>query len=70
MEDRDKLYLALQTLKNGVEYAFDNAEVNETSFNDIKWVTGVDAGGSAVTTTTCPHSEITWTLVKAEMDKL
>ena len=44
---------------------------NEEDFNNkITWNTGVDESGTAITTETCPHSEITWTKVKAEMDKL
>ena len=31
---------------------------------------GEDSDKNAITTTTCPYSEITWTKVKAEMDKL
>ena len=42
----------------------------EEDFNNIEWVTGADENGDAITTTTNPHSELTWTKVKAEMDKL
>ena len=38
--------------------------------NKIEWTTGVDEIGSTIFTTTNPHSEITWTKVKEEMDKL
>ena len=33
-------------------------------------VSGVDEIGSAIQSTTCPHSEITWTKVSEEMSKL
>ena len=43
---------------------------NENDFNNnVQWVTG-ENNGTAITTGTCPHSEITWTKVKEEMDKL
>jgi len=38
--------------------------------NNIEWKTGVDSNGITTSTTTNPHSELTWTKVKAEMDKL
>jgi len=71
-----KMITAIKTLKPNVEYfyssekSFSIGESTEEDFNKIEWVTGEDSGGSAITTTTCPHSEITWTKVKAEMDKL
>ena len=43
---------------------------SESDFNKIEWVTGADENGDAVTTTTNPHSELSYTAVKAEMDKL
>jgi hypothetical protein len=43
---------------------------SESDFNNnVQWVTG-DNDGTAITTGTCPHSEITWAKVKEEMDKL
>ena len=33
-------------------------------------IADLDIDGGMISTTTCPHSEITWTKVKAEMDKL
>ena len=43
---------------------------SESDFNNIEWVTSADENGDAITTTTNPHSELTWTKVKEEMDKL
>ena len=43
---------------------------NEEDFNKIKWKTGVDENGITIDTLINPHPEITWPLVKAEMDKL
>ena len=69
MTDIEKLIKSINTLKPDTEFTFSANEVNEETYNTIKWNTGVD-NGTAITTTTNPHSEITWTLVKAEMDKL
>jgi len=44
--------------------------MTEEEFNKVLWKTGENEIGEAITTNTCPHSEITWTAVKAEMDKL
>ena len=46
-------------------YTFKDNDFN----NNVTWNTGVD-GEKAVTTKINPHSEITWTKVKEEMDKL
>ena len=37
--------------------------------NNVNWITGVSENGLAITTKTCPYS-LTWTQIKAEMDKL
>lgn len=70
----DKMMTAIKILKTDVEYAYstdnDLGASTEEDFNKIEWKTGEDSQGSAITTNTCPHSEITWTLLKAEMDKL
>jgi hypothetical protein len=42
----------------------------EDDFNNVQWKTGEDEYLRMIYTTTCPHSEITWTKVKTEMDKL
>jgi len=74
MEILEKLNKAITTLKADAEYVFDyngnNIVVNEETFNTIKWKTGEDENEFAILTDTNPHSEITWTAVKAEMDKL
>ena len=70
MDDIKKFITATRILKSNVEMVF-NSEINtEEDFNKVQWVTGTDENGSAITTTSCPHSEITWTKVKEEMDKL
>jgi len=71
MSNIDKFYKALFILKPNVEATLstENDEITETDFDKIEWNTG-EENGIAITTTTNPHSEITWPLVKAEMDKL
>tara|TARA_R100000353_G_scaffold147368_1_gene105945 strand:+ start:500 stop:724 length:225 start_codon:yes stop_codon:yes gene_type:complete len=74
MEILDKLHKAITTLKSDAEYTFDydgdNIVVNEETFKTIKWKTGEDENEISILSDTNPHSEITWTKVKEEMDKL
>jgi len=70
MNNHQKFEKAITTLKAGVEYTYeDDAPVTQELFNKIRWKTGENSAG-AIESTTCPHSEITWTLFKAEYDKL
>tara|TARA_R100000329_G_scaffold149049_1_gene138944 strand:- start:1075 stop:1293 length:219 start_codon:yes stop_codon:yes gene_type:complete len=71
IEDNNfKCMKAIQTLKPNTECVIRHPIDNEANFNKIEWVTGTDDTGGAITTTTNPHSELTWTAVKEEMDKL
>jgi len=72
IDDINKFFTAINNLKANVEWTYNaNNELNsEEEFNKILWTTGVDSNGSAIQSTTNPHSEITWAAVKAEMDKL
>ena len=70
MDNVTKFVTAVRKLKADAEMAFNGEITNESEFNQVKWKTGEDSDGGMISTTTCPHSEITWTLVKAEMDKL
>jgi len=63
-----KLTRAIRNLKADTEFSWggespDNAE----DFKKIKWITYEN--GEAVINTINPHSELTWTKVKAEMDR-
>jgi len=70
MDSLLKFNSAINTLKSGTQYVASDNIVNENDFeNKIQWVTG-ENNGIAITTGTCPHSEITWTKIKEEMDKL
>ncbi len=71
MSDIGKFWTAVRILKSNVECNVKDNILTEDDFNNnIEWVTGATENGSAITTTTCPHSEITWTALKTEMDKL
>ena len=64
-----KLTQAIRNLKADTEFSWggespDNAE----DFKKIKWITYEN--GEAIINTINPHSELTWELVKAEMDRL
>ena len=69
MRNLEKFWKALFILKVDVQATVDGDVTSQEDFDKIKWNTGED-NGTAITTTTNPHSEITWELVKAEMDKL
>ena len=66
----DKFREALLNLKPDVECTSSVIVKTEEDFNKIEWNTGVDEIGSAITTTINPHSELTWEIVSAEMDKV
>ena len=70
MDNISKFFKAVSILKSNVELSFFGEITSESDFNKIDWVTGEDSNGIAITTKTNPHSELTWTAVKAEMDKL
>ena len=64
MTDLDKLFSAVETLRPNTPLVFRGSVVTQETFNTIEW----EVDGSF--TTTNPHSELTWTKVKEEMDKL
>ena len=66
----NKFGTAILILKPNVEATWSGEILTEEDFGNVNWVTGVAENGIAITTTTNPHSEITWTKVKEEMDKL
>ena len=71
--DIEKFRIAVETLKPNATFALNytnETEMSEALFNDIDWVTGENENQIAITTKTNPHSEVTWILTKAEMDKL
>ena len=65
-----KLVQAIMNLKSDAVFSINGKDGNEEEiFNNIDWVTG-EENGTAITTKDNPHSELTWTAVKAEMEKL
>ena len=71
MDNIEKFFKAVSILKSNVGLSFFGEITSESDFKNIDWVTGVaEDGRTAITSKTCPHSEITWTKLKAEMDKL
>ena len=70
-ENISKVLQAIFKLKSDAQFSFVLDEITtEEHFNQIKWKTGEDSNGMSIDTTTCPHSEITWTKFKTEFDKL
>ena len=69
MENIEKFWKGLFILKSDVQASVQGDVTSQEDFDKIEWTTGED-NGTAITTTVNPHSEITWPLVKAEMDKL
>ena len=67
--DIDKLFNSIELLKPKTELTFSGEIVDENSYKTIDWKTG-EINGEGITTKTNPHAELTWTVVKAEMDKL
>jgi len=65
----EKFWSAIKTLKADVQATVSGDVTSQEDFDKIEWTTGED-NGTAITTTTNPHSEITWDLVSAEMDRL
>ena len=71
MKNIEKFWKAISILKSGTEATSYGEVDTEEDFNKIEWKTGENASnGTAILTKTNPHAEITWPLVKAEIDKL
>ena len=64
MSDLDKMFKAIEILKPNTPLLFHGIIINEETFNTIEW----DIDGTF--TTENPYTELTWTKVKTEMDKL
>ena len=70
MTNLEKFWKAIMTIKPNVELTVNGDITSQADFdNNIMWNTGVN-GDSAIQSSTNPHSDITYTKVKAEMDKL
>ena len=70
MTNLEKFCKAIMTIKPNVELTVNGDITSQADFdNNIMWNTGVN-GDTAIQSSTNPHSDITYTKVKAEMDKL
>ena len=70
MTNLEKFWKAILTIKPNVELTVNGDITSQEDFdNNIMWNTGVN-GDTAIQSSTNPHSDITYTKVKAEMDKL
>ena len=69
MENNRKIVKAINILKETADFKITGDILTEEDFNKIEWVVSTNKD-QAVLSITNPHSEITWTKVKAEMDKL
>ena len=69
MTNIEKFWKALFILKADVEATVHGDVTSQEDFNNIDWVTG-ESNGIAITTKTNPHSDLSWSAVKTEMDKL
>ena len=70
MTNLEKFWKAIMTIKPNVELTVNGDVTSQDDFdNNIMWNTGVN-GDTAIQSSTNPHSDITWTKVKEEMDKL
>ena len=69
MENLDKFWKALTTLKPGVQASVHGDVTSQEDFDKVEWTIG-EENAMAIITTTNPHSELTWDLVEAEMIRL
>ena len=70
MTNLEKFWKAIMTIKPNVELTVNGDITSQADFdNNIMWNTGVN-GDTAIQSSTNPHSEITWTKLKEEIDKL
>ena len=66
MTNLEKFWKAIMTIKPNVELTVNGDITSQADFdNNIMWNTGVN-GDTAIQSSTNPHSDITYTKVKAE----
>jgi len=71
MDNRQKFSTAIRNLKPAEHLVNVKTPETEEEFNaNVKWITGGDEFGNAIYAESNPHEELTWILVKAEMDRL
>ena len=72
IELANKFNKAMSILKSDAQYVVSHKtpETEEEFNSNVEWVTGKTENNTAILSSVNPYSEITWTKVKAEMDKL
>ena len=71
MDIKQKFSAAIRNLKPAEHLVNVKTPETEEEFNaNVKWITGGDEFGNAIYAESNPHEELTWILVKAEMDRL
>ena len=73
MENYKKFAQAMSNLKINTEYGLvgnHTETMTEEKYATIDWVTGVAENGTAITTKTNPHPELTWSKVNTEMQRI
>ncbi|ANS04583.1 hypothetical protein [uncultured Mediterranean phage] len=67
-----KFKQAMSILKSDAQYVVSHKtpETEEEFNSNVEWVTGKTENNTAILSSVNPYSEITWTKVKEEMDKL
>ena len=68
----NKFHTAMKNIKSDAKYVVSTKtpETEEEFNSNVKWITGATENNTAILSDTNPHSELTWTKVKEEMDKL
>ncbi len=70
-DSKDTFAKAVRNLKPNTEYRFEGDDVTtEDAYNKVQWVTGKDSNDMAILSNTCPHSELTWAKVSAEINRI
>ena len=70
LTQNEKFEKAIKNLKLNTEMIWVGSITTEEDFNKVNWITGADANNTAITTTTNPHPELTWTAVNNKMIEL
>ena len=65
-----KFLTAVQNIRPKTYMSFVEEIETEQDFKKVNWSTGIDENGFSITTTTCPHSELTWVKISEEISKL
>ena len=71
MSTSSKCGKAIKTIRPDSFFVIYGKIESEADFNNnVKWETGIDEDNNAILTDTNPYSELTWTKVNAEMQRI